>query len=72
MILEQYRGCFETIYVFSPSINVDDGWRPVKVHRGDHEGAHGPGTDLLRGVGRAGTAPDYSPAAKDHEKPASR
>ena len=30
MILEQYRGCFERIYVFSPSINVDDGWRPVK------------------------------------------
>ena len=60
MILEQYRGCFERIYLFSPSINVDD------VHRGDHEGAGGPGADLLRGVGRAGTAPDYSPAAKDH------
>ena len=30
LILEQYRGCFERIYVFSPSINVDDGWRPVK------------------------------------------
>ena len=29
MILKQYRGCFERIYVFSPSINVDDGWRPV-------------------------------------------
>ena len=32
MILEQYRGCFERIYLFSPSINVDDGWRPVKKH----------------------------------------
>ena len=28
MILEQYRGCFERSYIFSPSINVDDGWRP--------------------------------------------
>ena len=32
MILEQYRGCFERIYIFSPSINVDDGWRPVKKY----------------------------------------
>ena len=32
MILEQYRGCFERIYLFSPSINVDDGWRPVKKY----------------------------------------
>ena len=32
MILEQYRGCFERIYVFSPSIMVDDGWRPVKKY----------------------------------------
>ena len=32
MILEQYRGCFERIYLFSPSINVDDGWRPVKQY----------------------------------------
>ncbi|CAE7237129.1 unnamed protein product [Symbiodinium sp. KB8] len=32
MILDQYRGCFERIYVFSPSINVDDGWRPVKKY----------------------------------------
>ncbi|CAE7444260.1 unnamed protein product, partial [Symbiodinium pilosum] len=32
MILEQYRGCFERIYIFSPSISVDDGWRPVKQY----------------------------------------
>ncbi|CAE7941499.1 unnamed protein product, partial [Symbiodinium sp. KB8] len=32
MILEQYRGCFERIYIFSPSINVDDGWRLVKKY----------------------------------------
>ena len=31
-ILEQYRGCFERIYIFSPSINVDDGWKPVKKY----------------------------------------
>ena len=30
LILEQYRGVFERIYIFSPSINVDDGWIPVK------------------------------------------
>ena len=30
MILEQCRGCFERIIIFSPSINVDDSWRPVK------------------------------------------
>ncbi|CAE7604416.1 unnamed protein product [Symbiodinium pilosum] len=30
MILEQYRDCFERIIIFSPSINVDDSWRPVK------------------------------------------
>ena len=30
MILEQYRDCFERVIIFSPSINVDDSWRPVK------------------------------------------
>ena len=34
-ILEQYRtadgsSVFERIYIFSPSIEIDDGWRPVK------------------------------------------
>ena len=32
MILEQYRGVFEKIYIFSPSIGIDDGWIPVKKH----------------------------------------
>ena len=32
MILEQYRGCFERVIIFSPSINVEDGWRPVKKY----------------------------------------
>ena len=32
LILEQYRGVFERIYIFSPSINIDDSWIPVKKH----------------------------------------
>ena len=32
MILEQYRGCFERVIIFSPSINVDDSRRPVKKY----------------------------------------
>ena len=32
LILEQYRGVFERIYVFSPSVNIDDGWVPVKKY----------------------------------------
>ena len=30
MILDIYRGCFDRIYIFSPSINVDKTWKPVK------------------------------------------
>ena len=30
MILDIYRGCFSRIYIFSPSINVDYSWVPVK------------------------------------------
>ena len=32
LILEQYRGVFERIYVFSPSVNIDNGWIPVKKY----------------------------------------
>ena len=32
LILEQYRGVFERIYIFSPSINIDDSWIPVKKY----------------------------------------
>ena len=32
IILEQYRGVFEKIYIFSPSVNIDDGWIPVKKY----------------------------------------
>ena len=30
MILNLYRDCFERIYIFSPSINVDQTWNPVR------------------------------------------
>jgi hypothetical protein len=30
MILDIYKGCFDRIYIFSPSINVDKTWVPVK------------------------------------------
>ena len=31
MILDIYRDCFSRIYIFSPSIEVDQTWRPVKI-----------------------------------------
>ena len=30
MILEQYKGCFERIYILSPSIDMDPQWERVK------------------------------------------
>ena len=35
MILDIYRDCFERIYIFSPSINVDHTWLPVKKYISD-------------------------------------
>ena len=32
MILDVYRGCFSRIYIFSPSIDVDQTWEPVKKY----------------------------------------
>jgi predicted alpha/beta superfamily hydrolase len=32
MILDIYRDCFNRIYIFSPSINVDMTWEPVKQY----------------------------------------
>ena len=32
MILDIYKGCFSRIYIFSPSIDVDSTWLPVKEH----------------------------------------
>ena len=36
MILDIYKGCFSRIYVWSPSIQVDNTWRPVKDYIRDH------------------------------------
>ena len=30
VILDIYKGCFSRIYIWSPSIEVDNTWRPVK------------------------------------------
>lgn len=35
LILNQYRNCFERIYVFSPSIDLDSTWAPVKKYQAD-------------------------------------
>ncbi len=40
MIINLYRSCFERIYVFSPSINVDSTWIPVKEYIENKMGAH--------------------------------
>jgi len=32
MILDIYRGCFSRIYIFSPSIDIDLNWAPVKKY----------------------------------------
>ena len=32
LILKIYRGSFERIYIFSPTVNVDDTWTPVKKY----------------------------------------
>jgi ABC-type transporter Mla maintaining outer membrane lipid asymmetry ATPase subunit MlaF len=33
LILKVYRGCFERIYIFSPSVNVDQTWEAVKNYQ---------------------------------------
>ncbi len=33
MMLHIYRGCFERIYIFSPSVNVDQSWEAVKEYQ---------------------------------------
>ena len=40
LILNVYRGCFERIYVFSPSIMVDATWEPVKEYIEEDLDAH--------------------------------
>ena len=36
LILNVYRNCFERIYIYSPSIHVDEIWKPVKEYIKDH------------------------------------
>ena len=36
MILDIYRDCFSRVYVWSPSINVDSTWKPVKDYIQNH------------------------------------
>ena len=35
LILDIYRGCFEKVYIFSPSIHIDSVWAPVKEYLKD-------------------------------------
>ncbi len=35
MILDIYKGCFERVFIWSPSINLDDNWKPVKEYLND-------------------------------------
>ena len=32
LILDVYKNCFNRIYMFSPTINIDDNWGPVKIY----------------------------------------
>ena len=36
IVLDIYKGCFSSIYIWSPSIEVDDTWKPVKDFIRDH------------------------------------
>ena len=36
MIFDIYKGCFSRIYIWSPSIEVDNTWKPVKDYIRDH------------------------------------
>ena len=47
MILEQYRGCFERVYIMSPSIDMDPQWEPVKKYIREDLGEHGPRAVLV-------------------------
>ena len=36
MILDIYKGCFSRIYTWSPSIEADHTWKPIKDYIRDH------------------------------------
>ena len=66
LILEQYRGVFERIYVFSPSVNIDDGWIPVKKYIEGDLGVNTEREQTYWEVGRGGAAAHHPAAAQDH------
>ena len=47
LILNIYRGCFERIFVFSPSIDIDKTWEPVKKYQTDTMRASEKGKEKL-------------------------
>ena len=47
LILNIYRGCFERIFVFSPSIELDKTWEPVNKYQSDIMRADEKGKDKL-------------------------
>ena len=40
MILDIYRGCFNIIYRFSPSVDIDHTWKPVKDYIANERQPH--------------------------------
>ena len=57
LILEQYKGVFERIYVFSPSVNIDDGWIPVKKYIEQDLGVNAQDHGSVQEVGNEETVP---------------
>ena len=57
--LGEYRGVFEKIYIFCPSVSIDDGWIPVKKYI-EREQAY------WDERGRGGAAAHHPAAAQDH------
>ena len=39
MLLGPYRGIFDSVHVFSPSVDIDSAWAPVKEFAGNLEGS---------------------------------
>ena len=71
-ILDQYmtgggQSVFERIYIFSPSIEIDDAWKPVKGFIEQHMGVNTErGAGLLRQVGRGSPSHHHPAAEEDH------
>ena len=54
---------FERIYIFSPSINIDDGWIPVKKYIEEDLGVN---TEREQAYWDEWDAPHHPAAAQDH------